>query len=110
MKITSSQLSFKFEKACCVHHKPITRQNLLLHQLVFSIASRSAFFCFCNDERPKVKQVHPGHTVGDIAKELGKRWEGCTNKPKYEAIAAKDKERYERVTNSIIFNSFIGGI
>lgn len=56
----------------------------------------SAFFCFCNDERPKVKAQHPGYSVGDIAKELGKRWEGCTNKSKYEAIAAKDKERYER--------------
>jgi len=58
--------------------------------------SLSAFFCFCNDERPKVRAAHPSHTVGDIAKELGKRWEVCTNKPKYEAIAAKDKERYER--------------
>lgn len=67
----------------------------------------SAFFCFCNDERPKVKQAHPGHTVGDIAKELGKRWEGCTNKPKYEAIAAKDKERYER--EMAIYRSGGGG-
>jgi uncharacterized short protein YbdD (DUF466 family) len=56
----------------------------------------SAFFCFCNDERPKVKAQHPNMTVGDVAKELGKRWETCSNKPKYEAIAAKDKERYER--------------
>lgn len=56
----------------------------------------SAFFCFCNDERPKVKAQHPNYSVGDIAKELGKRWESCTNKSKYEAIAGKDKERYER--------------
>jgi uncharacterized short protein YbdD (DUF466 family) len=58
--------------------------------------SLSAFFCFCNDERQKVKAQHPNLSVGEIAKELGKRWEKCTNKPKYEAIAAKDKERYER--------------
>lgn len=56
----------------------------------------SAFFCFCNDERPKVKAAHPSHSVGDIAKELGKRWETCSNKPKYEALAAKDKARYEQ--------------
>lgn len=56
----------------------------------------SAFFCFCNDERPKVKAAHPGYSVGDIAKELGRRWESCPNKSKYEAMANKDKERYER--------------
>lgn len=56
----------------------------------------SAFFCFCNEERPKVKGLHPGYTVGDVAKELGKRWETCTNKAKFEAIAAKDKQRYEQ--------------
>jgi len=58
---------------------------------------RSAFFCFCNDERPKVKAAHPNYAVGDIAKELGRRWETCSNKAKYEALAAKDKARYEQV-------------
>lgn len=56
----------------------------------------SAFFCFCNEERPKVKAAHPSYTVGDIAKELGRRWETCPNKSKFEAIAAKDKQRYEQ--------------
>jgi hypothetical protein len=56
----------------------------------------SAFFCFCNEERPKVKAAHPSYTVGDIAKELGKRWESCPNRSKFEAIAAKDKQRYEQ--------------
>jgi len=37
--------------------------------------------------------------VGDVAKELGRRWEVCTNKAKYEALAAKDKARYEQVTH-----------
>ena len=58
---------------------------------------RSAFFCFCNEERSKVKAKYPSYTVGDVAKELGKRWEVCPNKPKFEEIAAKDKQRYERV-------------
>jgi hypothetical protein len=56
----------------------------------------SGFFFFCNEERPKVKAVFPGHTVGDIAKELGKRWEACPNRPKFEAMAVKDKTRYEK--------------
>jgi len=58
--------------------------------------SLSAFFCFCNEERAKVKAKYPSYTVGDVAKELGKRWEVCPNKPKFEEIAAKDKQRYER--------------
>jgi len=58
--------------------------------------SLSGFFFFCHDERGKVKAVHPSYGVGDIAKELGKRWEVCPNKPKYEQMAAKDKARYEK--------------
>jgi hypothetical protein len=56
----------------------------------------SAFFCFCNEERAKVKAKYPSYTVGDVAKELGKRWEACTDRSKYEAIAAADKKRYEK--------------
>jgi len=58
----------------------------------------SAFFWFCNDERPKVKSVLPDASVGEVAKELGRRWNDCTEdqKSKYEALAAKDKARYEK--------------
>jgi len=56
----------------------------------------SGFFFFCNEERSKVKAIHPSYGVGDVAKELGKRWEVCPNKPKFEAMAVKDKERYEK--------------
>jgi len=37
-------------------------------------------------------------TVGEVAKELGRRWNECTEdqKSKYEALAAKDKARYEK--------------
>jgi len=37
-------------------------------------------------------------TVGEIAKELGRRWNDCGEevKGKYEALAAKDKARYEK--------------
>lgn len=65
---------------------------------------RSAFFWFCNDERTKVKALNPEYGVGDIAKELGKKWSDVepTVKSKYEAMAENDKKRYERVS---IFNS-----
>ncbi|KAI1299278.1 High mobility group protein DSP1 [Halotydeus destructor] len=61
----------------------------------------SAFFWFCNDERPKVKETIPDSTVGEVAKELGRRWNECTDdqKGKYEALAAKDKARYEKENN-----------
>lgn len=60
--------------------------------------SLSAFFWFCNDERGKVKAVNPEMTVGEIAKELGRRWSDITPemKNKYEQMAEKDKARYER--------------
>ncbi len=58
---------------------------------------RSAFFCFCAEERPKVRAKFPQYAVGDVAKELGKRWEACTNRTKYEQQSQKDKERYARV-------------
>jgi len=62
----------------------------------------SAFFWFCNDERPRVKEVMPDTTVGDVAKELGRRWHLVTDeqKGKYEALAAKDKARYEKENNA----------
>lgn len=63
----------------------------------------SAFFWFCNDERPKVKEGMPDSTVGEVAKELGKRWNETKPelKAKYEALAAKDKARYEKVLTHI---------
>lgn len=59
---------------------------------------RSAFFWFAQDERPKVRAANPNFAVGDIAKELGRRWsEAAPNcKSKYEAKAEKDRERYIR--------------
>lgn len=62
----------------------------------------SAFFWFCNDERPRVKETIPDSSVGEVAKELGRRWNECTDdqKSKYEALAAKDKARYEKEMNA----------
>lgn len=58
----------------------------------------SAFFVFCSDHRAKIKEEHPGITIGDIAKKLGKFWSTQTSKDKvpYEARAGKLKEKYEK--------------
>ncbi|PAA65504.1 hypothetical protein BOX15_Mlig020067g1, partial [Macrostomum lignano] len=55
----------------------------------------SAFFLFCQDERPKVQAANPTWRVGDVAKEMGRRWENCTSKKKYEEKVARDRQRYE---------------
>ena len=36
-----------------------------------------------------------------MAKELGKRWEVCQNRNKFESMAALDKQRYEKVLHVI---------
>ncbi|RNA19426.1 high mobility group DSP1 [Brachionus plicatilis] len=58
----------------------------------------SAFFLFCADERAAVKAVHPTYSVGEVAKDLGEKWNKVSPdvKSKYEAKAAQDKTRYEK--------------
>jgi len=56
----------------------------------------SGFFFFCNEQRPDVKKIHPEWTVGDIAKEMGKRWEVCTDRTRFDAMSVADKARYEK--------------
>lgn len=57
----------------------------------------STFFLFCHDERPNVKQLYPSYSIGEVAKELGERWNKVPPevKLKYEQKAGKDKQRYE---------------
>jgi hypothetical protein len=68
--------------------------------------SLSAFFWFCNDERARIKGLNPEYRVGDVAKELGKLWGAIDPevKRKYEAMAERDKARYERVRLISIFS------
>ncbi|XP_016890379.1 high mobility group protein B2a isoform X1 [Cynoglossus semilaevis] len=58
----------------------------------------SAFFVFCSDHRPRIKEEHPGISIGEIAKKLGELWSTQSSKDKapYEAKAAKLKEKYEK--------------
>ena len=67
----------------------------------------SAFFWFCNDERPGIREANPSLTVGDVAKELGRRWGDVDEaaKKRYVAMAEKDKERYARVSFPNILGS-----
>lgn len=62
-------------------------------------ASRSAFFIFCSEFRPKVKGENPGLTIGDVAKKLGEMWNSTAaeDKQPYEKKASKLKEKYEKV-------------
>lgn len=67
--------------------------------------SRSAFFIFCSEFRPKVKGESPGLSIGDVAKRLGEMWNGTASEDKqpYEKKAAKLKEKYEKVNKTLIY-------
>jgi len=58
----------------------------------------SAFFIFCADFRPKVKNDSPGLSIGDTAKKLGEMWNSSSAEEKqpYEKKAAKLKEKYDK--------------
>ncbi|XP_023326888.1 high mobility group protein DSP1 isoform X2 [Eurytemora carolleeae] len=58
----------------------------------------SGFFWFSNEERGKVKAANPDFGVGEVAKELGKRWGECDEafKQKYEEMAERDRARYDK--------------
>lgn len=45
-----------------------------------------------------MKAANPDFSIGDVAKELGKQWADLNEKDKsrFEAMAEKDRERYER--------------
>ncbi|XP_046462878.1 high mobility group protein DSP1-like [Daphnia pulex] len=64
--------------------------------------SLSAFFWFCHDLRGHVKEQHPEYTLGEIAKELGRRWgvSDDATKAQYAAKAEQDRARYERDMNA----------
>lgn len=58
----------------------------------------SAFFVFCSDHRPRIKEENPGISIGEIAKKLGELWstQSLKDKAPYSARAAKLKEKYEK--------------
>ncbi|XP_056299150.1 high mobility group protein B2b [Pseudoliparis swirei] len=58
----------------------------------------SAFFVFCSEYRPSVKQQTPGLSIGDCAKKLGEMWGKLTQSDKvpHEEKAQKFREKYDR--------------
>ena len=57
----------------------------------------SAFFYFAKDARPGIREVNPEWTVGECAKELGRRWSEMTEEAKapYDKLSEDDKARYD---------------
>jgi len=62
----------------------------------------SAYFHFCASQRASIKKDNPDLSLGDTAKELGRRWANLdqTAKKPFEQAAQKDKERYNREMQS----------
>jgi len=58
----------------------------------------SGFMFFCKDKRPALAKENPKDGITEIAKMLGKAWGkvSAADKKKYQAMAEKDKARYEK--------------
>jgi upstream activation factor subunit UAF30 len=59
---------------------------------------KGPYLCFVSIRRPHLRKEKPKLSFQDIARELGAEWRSMSegNRVKYEAMAAADKERYER--------------
>jgi len=58
----------------------------------------SAFFYYAKDERPNVRSINPDFSVGEVAKELGRKWNELSEEEKspYEKAAEEDRARYDQ--------------
>ncbi len=67
---------------------------------------KSGFLFFCDEHRPKMietqKKKNKKVVIGDIAKELGKKWKKLNDsqRAKYNAMNEKDKDRYSKELES----------
>ncbi len=84
----------------------MTDVNIFIYIFYILSHQRSAFFVFCSEFRPKVKEETPGLSIGDVAKKLGERWNkiSAEEKQPYEKKAAKLKEKYEKVRKNTTTN------
>merc|ERR1719327_2014716 len=57
----------------------------------------SAFIYFGNATRAEIKAEHPDWSLGEVGRELGKRWKELDDAAKqpFHDLAAKDPERYK---------------
>merc|ERR1719291_934226 len=58
----------------------------------------SAYMFYANENRDRIKEENAGCSFGEVGKHLGAAWSKADGKTKakFEAMAAKDKERYEK--------------
>ena len=58
----------------------------------------TSFMFFSSEMRPKIKEEDPDLSFGDIGKKLGELFRALSpeEKEKYDAMARKDKDRYDR--------------
>ena len=68
---------------------------------------QSSYFLFAHDKRAEIKAKMPDAKVTEIAKELGKLWKDVSDaeRKKYEEMALKEKEKYQRELNKYNKNS-----
>lgn len=58
----------------------------------------SAFFLFCQEERPKVREERPNASISEIAKVMGEKWSkiDAERKKSYEEEAIRAKASYDK--------------
>merc|ERR1712029_414188 len=58
----------------------------------------SAYFLFSQEERLKVKEEHTGHSICEVAKELGRRWADMNPEVKqhYQQKAEEGRQKYDQ--------------
>ena len=73
---------------------------------------KSGFLFFCDEVRGEIIETHKKENgkvvIGDVAKELGKRWKKLTNsnKKKYTEMKEEDKNRYAQQMESYTTNLY----
>jgi HMG (high mobility group) box len=58
---------------------------------------KSAYMCFVQENRSKIKEESPDLSFGELGKALGEKWKVISSeeKAKYEELAKKDKDRFK---------------
>lgn len=69
----------------------------------------TAYLLYATDHRAKVKKANPDATFGELGKLLGEAWNNATasDKKKYNALADKDKARYEKEKAAVCCHSLL---
>uniref|UniRef100_A0A0N5AGV8 HMG box domain-containing protein n=1 Tax=Syphacia muris TaxID=451379 RepID=A0A0N5AGV8_9BILA len=56
----------------------------------------SAYFLWLSENRERIKTEHPDAKITEISKIAGAEWGQITDKTRWEEMAKKEKERYQR--------------